>query len=124
MSTYNWLESVPWWATMTVFCDGENPTYPVRRLREYDSGPGQLWLYPTKLCCAAIASGRHGLEVGVCFAVGWKGIISTSGVQRPASDAQPQLQLSVVEGSQYAVLANWVNGANDAIWPELSGVIA
>ncbi len=46
------------------------------------------------------------------------------GRERPASDAPPQLQLSVVEGSQYAVLANWVNGANDAIWLELSGVIA
>ena len=29
---------------MTVFCDGENPTYPAWRLREYGLGQGQLWL--------------------------------------------------------------------------------
>ena len=39
------------------------------------------------------------------------------------SDVQPQVQLIVVDGSQYAVLAKCVNGANVFTIPELSVVI-
>jgi hypothetical protein len=41
-----------------------------------------------------------------------------------ANDVLPQLQLAVLDGSQYAALAKYVNGAKALICGVLSGVIA
>ena len=70
-SAYNDFVSVlPLWTTITVFIDGEYPTYPARRLCESDSGLGQQWLCPTKLGSGDIASGPRWHKVAVWLAVG------------------------------------------------------
>ena len=110
---------------MTVFCDGENPTYPGWKPCEHDSGPGQpLWLYPTELCFIAIAPRRNWQEVGVGLTVGYKRAMSIpwlpAAVERAGRNAPPYLQFMVVEG---LVLAKWVKEAYEDIWLEPSRII-
>jgi hypothetical protein len=55
---------------MTVLKDGENPTYPVAACEHVlviMSG-----IVPTKLSDTSIPTGRHGLEVRIRVAIGYK----------------------------------------------------
>lgn len=112
---------------MTVFNDGENPTYPVQRLMSVTRRHASRYSL-TKLGDAAITSSCYRLKIRVRLAVRCERDIQLpSTVFRRvefASNVPPQLQLIVVDGSQYAALAKLVNGENTSIWEVLRVVIA
>jgi hypothetical protein len=76
----------------------------------------------------AIASNCYGLKVAVRLAVGCRTVLQFTTYQglrvETASDVQPQVQLIVIDGLQYAVLAKCVNGENVLTIAELRLVIS
>jgi hypothetical protein len=85
---------------------------------------------PTKLGIGAVTTSYYRLKVRVGVTVGCKTSPSVSHprlgserVKEFKSNAPPQLQLIVVDGLQYAVLAKCVNGARASICAVLSVVI-
>jgi len=112
---------------MTVSNDGENPTYPVEKSSWVLFVVISFDIRLTILGGGAIAPSCYWFKVAVRLAISCCTILQftiyrASRVET-ASNVRPQVQLIVVDGSQYAVLAKCVNGANVLTVAELSVVI-
>ena len=115
---------------MTVSNDGEYPTYPVKRKM---STCVVICSQITRYSPYNIGWWRHRLQL---LLVESRGSLGSWLSDRPsvhhlsrlrvetASDVLPQVQLIVIDGLQYAVLAKCVNGANVLTIAELSVVIS
>ena len=67
-NTYIFDTSVPWWATITLACADEYPTYPVQKGQHTILNPYPNWL--TVLDRSAVTARGYGLEVRVDRALG------------------------------------------------------
>ena len=87
MDAYILLVSVPWWATMTVFRVGSYPTYPTQRPRIRPRCKRDLCICLQNCVPFPSPPDATGLKVGL------------------ALQFAPHVQVRVVEGLQYVVLA-------------------
>ena len=114
---------------MTVFNDGEYPTYPVKRKMSMGV---VIRSHITRYSPYNTGWRRHRLQLLLVESRGslgsWLSDHPSVNYYRrlrveTASDVLPQVQLIVIDGLQYAVLAKCVNGANVLTIAELSVVI-
>ena len=104
-----------------IINSGVRPSLPNTKIQ------GEWYITLTELHRVAIASWCRWNEVRVCSAICCSQVgqppIQCFQTRERIEDVPPQLNLIVVLGSQYAVLAKNVKGVNDEIWSELRAVM-